>query len=176
MLTPGQQRYLDSLSPAELDRIVTITPWDPKTKEIADSVIDEIRKQVPDLPIELTGSAALEIAGEKDIDISVFCPVSEQINYYTIFEQLFGQPCWQGPSHRGWKIKRDDYEVGIWLVDKDQSTTIQASKRLFAIFEAHPELLKEYEALKLAMNGKTYMEYQTAKYEFYNRILDQKEL
>ena len=52
---------------------------------------------------------------------------------------------------------------------KDQKQKEQIE--IFEIFKNSPEILKEYEELKLSMNGKTYKEYQIAKYEFYNRVL-----
>ena len=43
--------------------------------------------------------------------------------------------------------------------------------KVFEILKSDEKLLKEYEELKLSFDGKSYKDYQRAKYEFYNKIL-----
>lgn len=42
---------------------------------------------------------------------------------------------------------------------------------LFHIFKEKPDLLKEYEQIKLASNGIAFREYMRRKYEFFNKVL-----
>lgn len=44
--------------------------------------------------------------------------------------------------------------------------------KVYEILKSNKELLKEYEELKLKFNGKSFKDYQRAKYEFYHKILD----
>jgi len=44
--------------------------------------------------------------------------------------------------------------------------------KVYDILKSNKELLKEYEELKLKFNGKSFIDYQRAKYMFYNKILE----
>ena len=79
---------------------------------------------------------------------------------------LFGEKT----KEKKWKFFQGGFEVSVYINNpKDQKQKEQIE--IFEIFKNSPEILKEYEELKLSMNGKTYKEYQIAKYEFYNRVL-----
>ena len=53
------------------------------------------------------------------------------------------------------------------------SGTMKEQLAVFEILKSDPQLLSQYESLKLRMNGKFFRDYQEAKYEFYNQILKQ---
>ena len=44
---------------------------------------------------------------------------------------------------------------------------------IFNILKTNPDILKEYEDLKISLNGQSFREYQRQKYKFYNRVLSQ---
>jgi len=44
--------------------------------------------------------------------------------------------------------------------------------RVFEILKENPKLLREYEDLKIQMSGKSFREYQTRKYEFFNNLVE----
>jgi|SRR3989344_1356891 len=170
MLTNNQKNYLDSLSSEKLNQIVQVEPWNPQILELAELLIEELKTHLPQLQAVLMGSVFFKIAGEKDIDITVYCGKHEQPRYTKIIEQLLGPRTNEGEHHTGWEFYREGNHITIYLSDP-RSPNTQEQKEFFELLKARPDLVKEYEKIKLDMNGKTYKEYQTAKYEFYNKIL-----
>lgn len=170
MFTEGQQRFLDSLPPEASQKIVRINPWNPDALQTAKNVAAELAAATG-CEVSLAGSLAYEIAGEEDIDISIYCPKSKQPIIQKRLEPLLGEGTRKGDALVAYEFSRDGFHGGAWLVDPELSPSAKASKQLDEAFKEKPELVKEYEQLKISMNGKTYKEYQTAKYEFYNRVL-----
>lgn len=171
MLTEGQQNFLNSLKPEELNRIVKIEPWGPRGFEFANQLVNQIKQAVPKLEVQLMGSVYFKIAGERDIDITIYCPKSDHAKYTPIIEKLFGKHTSEGKNHIGWAFDKDDYHVTVFLSDL-ASPNAQLQKQFFGLLKDRPDLVKEYEQIKLAMDGKTYKDYQIAKYNFYNRVLE----
>jgi len=64
----------------------------------------------------------------------------------------------------------DDFIVDVHMTDPN-SPSLKEHIRLFELLKNSPELLNEYEILKVKSNGINYREYQRKKYEFYNRVL-----
>ena len=60
--------------------------------------------------------------------------------------------------------------MGIYLTDPITSQ-VQEQIDVFNMLKNNPDLLKEYEQIKLTAAHLTYKQYQIQKYEFYNRIL-----
>lgn len=111
------------------------------------------------------GASALGISGQNDVDIYIICPVYLRDTYssklsYASLEKLRNK----------WKGMKDEIEISIYLSDPEDPK-FQEQLEIFKVFQENPKILKEYEELKQSMCGKTYREYQTAKYEFYNRVL-----
>jgi len=173
-LTPGQRRFLASLPAEKLNRIVCIKPLNSETFKMAQKMIEDIRHAVPGLEVELGGSLALKIVGEEDIDISIYCPTKEQHARLDGLQVLFGEGQKVSDALHTWGFEREGIHVGIWLVDPERSPVAKETQLLQELFREKPELVKEYEQMKKSMDGKTYKEYQTAKYEFYNKALKDK--
>ncbi len=170
MLTPGQKKFLETLNYKAVNRKVEVYPWDPVSLDVADDVIGEIKQIEPNLEILLMGSVPLKIAGERDLDITVYCPKTEQAHHGQNLVKILGEHSSSGEHHIGWEFNRDGFHVTVYLADPTSSNA-QAQKQIFEKLRDNPELAKEYEQIKLTMNGKTYKEYQLAKYEFYNKVL-----
>lgn len=170
MLTEGQQRFLDSLPQATSERTVKIKPWNPDALQAAKNVAAELA-DATGCEVTLAGSLIYGIAGEEDIDISIYCPKSKQPMIQKRLEPLLGEGTRKGDALVAYEFSRDGFRGGAWLVDPELSPSAKASKQLDEAFRAEPRLVKEYEQLKISMNGKPYKEYQAAKYEFYNRVL-----
>lgn len=167
MLTEGQIRYLATISD---DKKIVVKTWNPKGLDVANRVMTDIRSLEPNLEIVLLGSLPLRIAGQEDIDISVLCIKSEQLKYLDSFKKLFGEPGRYGKNSIGWDFERDSFSVSVWLTDPTTDTT-KAQIQVFNLLKDSPDLLKEYEKIKLEAKDLSYKEYQVRKYEFYNRIL-----
>lgn len=170
MLTPNQSNYLSRLPAEVLSRPVQVFAWDSKGLLVADSIINAIKSAVPEREVIFIGSMPLRIAGQKDIDLSVLCPHREFKEPQHQLEKIFGLPDRIKETHVSWRFVRDGYEVGVYLTDPVESK-VQEQIDIFNILKNDPELLKEYESIKLAANGQSYHDYQVKKYNFYNRVL-----
>ena len=168
MLTKDEKDYLSKVDPS---RKVSIHPFDPKGKALGESIVKQTKNHSPDLEVLFMGSVALGIVGQKDIDIYALADPEDFGKYLPTFEKLFGKLDKQGKYVKKtfveWKFQKDGYEVEVYLTESPERQI-----KVFEILKSNKKLLKEYENLKLSFNGKRYKDYQKAKYEFYNRILE----
>lgn len=170
MINEIQRKFLDSLPQDKLNRIIEVKPWNPRSTELAQEIIQDIKKLDPNLQASLAGSSALHIAGENDLDIGGLAAPSELQEHATKLLPLFGKPHSTGKGHIGWTFEREGFNISFYIADPaSQNTKVQMD--FFRLMLENPDLAKEYENIKLKMNGKTYKEYQSAKYEFFNRVL-----
>src|SRR3989344_9456729 len=137
MLTEGQINYLSKVPD---DQKMVVKPFNPKGLEVANQVMAEIKAIEPDLEVVCIGSLPLKIAGQEDIDISVFCIKSEQDKHFDSFKRLFGEPTRIGKSSTAWDFERDGFSVGVWLTDPTSNTT-QEQLQGFNMLKENPELL-----------------------------------
>lgn len=166
MLLQGQKDYLAKLPLERAESIVSVKPWDSRVIPVAENIIGVIKEKIPDADIRFMGASALRISGQNDIDIYVLCSDENKENYTEKLKELFGEKA----KEKKWKFFQDGFEVSVYINNpEDQKQKEQIE--VFEIFKNNPQILKEYEELKLSMNGKTYKEYQIAKYEFYNKVL-----
>ena len=166
MLLPGQKDYLSKLPPERAMAKVSVKPWDSKVVSVAESIIKKIKEKIPDADVRFMGASALRISGQNDIDIYVLCSDKDKNAYTERLKELFGEKA----KEKKWKFSDDGLEVSVYINNpEDQKQKEQIE--IFEIFKNNQKILKEYEELKLSMNGKTYKEYQIAKYEFYNKVL-----
>jgi len=167
MLTKEERDYLSKIDPSKK---VSIYPFDPKGKALGEAIVKQIKNHFPDLEVLFMGSVALGISGQKDIDIYALADPKDFDKYLPTFEKLFGKIDKQGKYVKKafveWKFQKDGYEIEIYLTEPPERQI-----KVYEILKSNQILLKEYEDLKLSFNGKSYKDYQKAKYEFYNRIL-----
>lgn len=168
MLRENEQKYLANLSEQEANKVVELHDYNPEIANIAKEVMHQIKQKLPGADMRFLGASALGISGQNDIDIYVLASEDKQKEYFTKLESLFGPH-----EKRKWSWQQQGYEVSVYLADPDDPEQ-KRQIEVFEILHNSPKLLKEYEQLKLAVNGKTYKEYQTTKYEFYNKILESK--
>lgn len=168
MLTEGQIKYLATVPD---DQRIVIKPFNPRGLEISEEIINSIKEVEPELEVILLGSLALKISGQEDIDISAYCVKAEQPEHLDNFKKLFGEPSRQTANSIGWSFEREGFSVDVWLTDPTSETT-KAQRQIFEMLRDSPELLKEYEEIKLEAKDLPYKQYQAKKYEFFNRILD----
>ena len=165
MLTENQQKYLAGLPKDEAERVMELHPYNPEIALIAESVAKQIKDLLPMARVEFMGASALGISGQNDIDIYILTPEAQHAEYLPKIASLFGQQI----KHK-WHWTQDGYEVSVYLADPE-SPSQKEQIDMHNALKSSPQLLKEYEQLKWNMNGKTYKEYQQAKYEFYNKVL-----
>ena len=167
MITKNEENYLKTISEGKR---VSVKPYYPKIKKIADSIILTIKTSFPNLGVVHMGAAALEISGQNDIDIYVLCPVSDFNLYMPKLIEIYGDPKTKNPSSISWEFEKDNFEVIVYLTDP-ATESLQRQMKVFEILKSNKDLLEEYKNLKESMNGKSLRDYQRKKYEFYNKIL-----
>lgn len=170
MLTVAQKTYLTALAPEKANKTITIYPYLPQSKNIANQVMDEVRRQLPEAKQYFIGAAALQIAGTNDVDLNVI-----EIKFtwaLAVLTKLFGKPVSQ--SHQRfaqWEFNRDGFLVDLCL-NNDLAPQLKEQLSIYRILSTNEKLKVKYEKMKVSMSGKSYKDYQTAKYEFYNEALD----
>ena len=165
MLTEGQKNYLAKLPPERAEDIITVHPYNPQTKEIANEVIEQIKGVVPDADARFMGASALGISGQNDVDIYIICPPEMKEIYLSKLSPVFVEHV-----KNKWQWFKDGVEVSVYLSDPSDYK-FQEQLKIFDILKTNPEVLKKYKLLKESVSGKTYRDYQIAKYEFYNKEL-----
>ena len=172
MLTDNQKKYLANIP---RNRTVRIFPFDATmVKKITDSILDRVRSSISEVwPIQFLGSSALGISGQKDIEVFIVCPSDSFQPYIPMLMKEFGSPNpWiKGTTSIGWEWEEDGYNIELYLTDPKAPETIE-QLQVFEILKENPALKAEFENLKLGFDGKSYRDYQKAKYRFFNRILD----
>lgn len=170
MLTDAQNAFLSKLSPEKAERIVHVRPFDPKLKNVAQQIMERIRQELPQVDVFFIGAAALEIIGENDVDLAVIS-AGDFDNEERALTGIFGRPTGgHKKRYTQWEFEREGFPVELSL-NNDMALQIKEQIDFFKLLTSDPELKHEYEQMKLAMKGKPYRQYQSAKYEFYNRVL-----
>jgi len=168
MLTKNQENYLKTIPE---QKIIEVKPFNPKAKEVGESIVRSIKNKLPNTEVLFMGATALGIAGQNDIDLNVLSKPSEYGKYLPLLMELFGEPSQSNPNLVKWEFIKDGFEVEIYLTDKD-SPSLQEQIRTFNILKNNSELAKKYERIKMECNGRSFREYMRKKYEFFNEILE----
>jgi len=163
MLTKEERDYLSKI---DSSRKVSIHPFDPKGKALGEKIVRQIKNHFPNLEVLFMGSVALGISGQKDIDIYALADPKDFDKYLPTFIKLFGKANNSHNTFIEWKFQKDGYEIEVYLTEPPERQI-----QVYEILKSNQKLLKEYEDLKLSFDGRSYKDYQKAKYEFYNRIL-----
>lgn len=168
MLTPAQEKYLLTIPE---DKKVMVQKYDPRTSQIVEGIIQQIKLVEPNLEIKFMGASALGISGQGDLDIYVFSPRSEFDQHRENLEKVFGKPAINGTSVK-WEFTKEGHNVELYITDPSDKA-LQEQVKIFEILKSNKDLLKEYEALKENAKDLSFREYQRRKYEFYNRLLNE---
>jgi hypothetical protein len=134
---------------------------------LGETIVRKIKNHFPNLEVLFMGSVALEISGQRDLDIYALADPKDFDNYKPTLEKLFGKYKNIHKTFIEWKFSKDGYEIEIYLTEPPERQI-----KVYEILKSDPKLLKEYEDLKLSFDRKSYKDYQKAKYVFYNRILE----
>jgi len=164
MLTKEEKDYLKKV-PAS--KKVSVKPFDPKAKKVGESIIAKIKKTLPKSKVLFMGATALGIAGQNDLDIYVLAKSRDFSKHLPKLKQLFGNPKNIHKTFVEWNFTENGYPVELYLTEPPERQI-----KVHKILKSNKKLLKEYEDLKLKYNGKSFRDYQKAKYEFYHTILN----
>ena len=166
MIKESQEKYLSTLPDG---KVIVIKPFDPKAKETAKQLIDQLKKTLPELEIHFGGAVALEIAGQNDIDINILSTPEDYDKYSPIIEKLFGKPLRRGTSVK-WSFKKNGFDIELYLNNKN-SLDFQDQMKVFEILSRDKELRDQYERVKMPFGLIDFKDYMRKKYEFFNKIL-----
>ncbi len=137
---------------------------------MGEEIVQQIKQHFLNLEILFMGSVALGISGQKDIDIYALADPKDFDKYMLTFEKLFGKFEKRGKYVKKtfieWRFQKNGYEIQVYLNEPPERHI-----RVFEMLKSDKKILKEYEDLKISFDGKSYKDYQKAKYKFYNRIL-----
>lgn len=170
MLTTDEKDYLSKIPK---DKRFIIKPFNPLALKVARQIINQVHQVAKNLKVIHMGASALKISGQKDIDIYAFSKPKDFAKYLPELIKSLDQPIRKRTNHVDWKWDKGDYQVELTLTDPNS----EPMRRQIAVFNAlkkNKKLLKKYESLKERFSGKSYKEYQKAKYDFYHQILNKK--
>lgn len=167
MLTKDEKDYISKIP---LDKKVVIKPYTNSMNKIASQVIIDVQAVCPNLDIVHMGASGLGISGQGDIDIYALANPNDFKRYLTPINKVLGKPSNQKFDSIAWTFIRNSNEVEFYLTDPKSDAMIR-QLAVFEILQNNSDLLTEYKKLKEGLNGKSFREYQTRKYEFYHRIL-----
>ena len=152
---------------------VAINNYDPKSTEIGNKYVTEIKEKFPELDTHLIGSAGFELAGRGDVDIISGCPIEQLSMYKESFTALFGKPIAIKHNFAEWNFFIDNREVEITLIDKNSSQFLMQISQ-FCKIKNDAKLLAEYKELKNSANQISMREYQRRKIGFFNKVNNKK--
>lgn len=168
MLTEAQKKYLETIPE---DKAARVKAWDPKTKAVAEKIMERIRAADPNVRIYYTGASALKLPGENDLDFSILCPRADFAETLPKLETVLGKPQKIGKENIRWEdIKVEGYPVDVHLSDINSGIFFKEHLPVFELLKRDRKLWEEYKTLKEQADGLPYREYQRRKYEFYNKI------
>jgi len=167
MLTDSQKRYLLTIPE---NAIAEIKPWDAKAAKLVKKLISKVNSSFPHLEVFWSGALALGISGQNDIDLSILSSPKDFEAYLPKLISIFGEPQKKGKENIMWRTSIKGFRVDAYLGDKD-SESIKLHKTIFKLLNSNQNLMDEYRLLKEKANKLPLREYQSRKYEFYNRIL-----
>lgn len=169
LLLRSPRDYLFSFTYPD-DQYIKIYPYNPRITQKGRNLVKSISQKLPHLKICFHGSAALGIAGQRDIDIVVNCQPSDFDLYLPALILLFGLPTKRRPNFIEWQFRRNNCDIDITLIDSFHPRSIETI-RVYEILKKDKQLLQTYEQLKLSSNGTSVREYKRRRMQFFNQIL-----
>jgi GrpB-like predicted nucleotidyltransferase (UPF0157 family) len=127
---------------------------------------------LPEVEVLHCGSTALEILGEKEIDI--YIPVLEKDfdRYYEKLLEYFGKPGSFYPLERVRFVRHsDNIKITVFLINNETENWINHGK-FENYLKENKNALQEYIKLKEESNGLNAQQYYRKKLEFINKILN----
>ena len=152
MLTKTQKERLANMPVEKANKVVHIKPYNPTTSSIARKIINQIKKTIPKVRLKFMGASALGIAGLNDIDIWIFCSLEQREKYIRKLSIIFKSKI----SERfDWKWTEQGIPISVKLANT-KDINVQGQLVHFKVFSKNKDILKNYEDLKISLNGKNY--------------------
>ncbi len=165
MLTEGQKSYLAKIPK---DTVVDIKPWDSGTAEYAQNLIEQIKKDT-NLEVFWSGSLALGILGQNDIDFGIFAEPKDFEKHLSAIVRYLGEPTYKLEEKILWRVTKDGHKIDAGLISK-VNPEVMRDVFFFDSLKNNTALLQEYISLKVPGLGAR--DYYVQKNEFYNRVTE----
>jgi GrpB-like predicted nucleotidyltransferase (UPF0157 family) len=148
---------------------VLIKPFDPRSREIAENYLEQLKTLLAGLNVELShrGSTRFGIAGKGDIELGVFPSNEDWSRVLMRLESQYGQAGNVEENYARFNSEFAGYEVEIIVL---MGYRAEIDRKLTEYLLQHPELLKEYEQLK-SKYAFSRREYQIQKDKFFRRVV-----
>jgi len=169
LLKQSPKNYLFSFT-YPTNKTISIQPYDPKAAVVAEKFIKEIKKKCPTLSVEFLGSAAMKIAGIKDIDLFATAPAADFEKYLPFLTSLFGPYCKRRGSFIEWNVEKKGFHIELSLIDPNV-IAYQEAVKLYNLLQKNKALRTQYEKLKLSRHGTSIRNYHVKRMAFFNRVL-----
>jgi len=151
-------------------KTVSINRFDPKVKQLGNTLQRDLKKNLNIDTVHFVGSAALEIAGQRDVDILVEVPRSEFKRYIPMINTLYGKPAKVVRDELvEWHFNKGDCAVQVVLIDTKSSLLKMQKVTFRELSKEHNRLA--YQKLKESSDGVTIYEYEKRRLEFFNKML-----
>lgn len=127
---------------------------------LANELVTELAKQLPNTEVELVGALAIPMVGKNDVDIMI---ISNNVKQTA--EDIVKLGYSRGPvmNEVSYHIKEiDGFEVGLQVMKPDH-IMVFTHRRLIERLKSDENLLTEYTKFKLNYNGHDENEYKEAK-------------
>jgi GrpB-like predicted nucleotidyltransferase (UPF0157 family) len=149
---------------------VSITPFDPRSTEIAAEYLVKLRDLFGGLDVELAhrGSTAFGIAGKGDVEVGVYPSDEAWGEVLERLEDFCGQAGNVEENYVRFNDAVDEYEIEIIVL---RGYEARVDKRLTEYLMGHTELLGEYEKIKRRY-AYSRREYQRAKDRFLRAVVE----
>lgn len=164
MLTQSQKKYMEKIPEHAKAHI---KPWDEKAAEFARNIVMQLEKDTG-LEVFWSGSLALGIPGENDVDLTIFAEPKDFDLYLPHIISILGEPTYKLDEKILWRIIKDGHKIDATLASKDLEG-VQDDIFFFESIKNNKKLFQEYTSLK--EEGLSAREYYKRKNEFYNRIM-----
>jgi GrpB-like predicted nucleotidyltransferase (UPF0157 family) len=148
---------------------VPIKPFDPRSREIAENCLEQLKTLLAGLKVELLhrGSTRFGIAGKGDVELGVYPSNEDWSRVLMRLESRYGQAGNVEENYVRFNSMLAGCDVEIIVL---MGYRAEVDQKLTGYLLQHPELLKEYERLK-SRCAFSRREYQIQKDRFFRRII-----
>jgi hypothetical protein len=168
LLLLSPREYLYSFT-YPTDAYVTVQPYDPAVNELGLRLVDELKAQFPSLIVHFWGSAALKIAGQRDIDLVAEAYPGELPLYEPGITRLFGAPIKHRPDFIEWNFVVEGAHVELVLISPTHPL-FKKQRDTFIVLSSDEKIVREYERIKLSCNGLSVREYDRRRLQFFIKL------
>jgi hypothetical protein len=165
LLWKNPKEYLYSFTYSNTKK-VAIYPFDISVQQFGEHLVKTIETKYPHMHVQIFGSTALGIAGQKDIDLMIYCSPKDLPAYTNQLATLFGPPIKQRNQFSEWSFEKDSYAIQIMIIDPGHPIA-KKMHNTYEVLKKNHSYVREYEAIKVSSNGVSEREYTRRRLQFF---------